>query len=78
VVLDGKDNRISAVKTLLAETGQMKPESWLPVCMFMKGSGGAPFFRVASSLDSMVLGEPQILGQVKDAYGQAVGCKGRG
>lgn len=31
-------------------------------------------FRVASSLDSMVVGEPQILGQLKEAHRAAVAC----
>jgi glutamyl-tRNA reductase len=34
--------------------------------------------RVASSLDSMVVGEPQILGQAKDAYRTAVECGAAG
>ncbi len=35
-------------------------------------------FTVASSLDSMVLGEPQILGQLKDAYRKAVTARATG
>src|ERR1700753_3411889 len=35
---------------------------------YRQGNAVPPLFRVACSLDSMVIGEPQILGQVKSSY----------
>lgn len=35
-------------------------------------------FRVAASLDAMVVGEPQVLGQVKEAYREATRCRATG
>ncbi len=41
---------------------------------YQDGEVARHVFRVASAMDSMVVGEPQILGQLKDAYRAAVEC----
>lgn len=51
-----------------------KPEELAPFVYAHKNEDAIKhLFTVASSLDSMVLGEPQILGQLKDAYKHALG-----
>lgn len=52
----------------LAQAGGVAPNVLMEHSYMLEGSGAARHaFRVASGLDSMVLGEPQILGQMKDA-----------
>ncbi|MFH1674312.1 MAG: glutamyl-tRNA reductase [Pseudomonadota bacterium] len=63
---------VTAVKSFLAEfkkTPQHKFEKTLYV--YEDDEAVRHIFKVASSLDSMVVGEPQILGQIKAAYRQS-------
>lgn len=56
----------------LAEVGGVGSSALLDHAYVLEGSAAARHaFRVASGLDSMVLGEPQILGQLKQAVQQA-------
>jgi glutamyl-tRNA reductase len=63
----------NALRTFVLHHGNLTVEE-LERCLYIYRDGEAVqhLFRVASSLDSLVMGEPQILGQVKDAYRQAV------
>lgn len=63
----------------LAAFHHIPPESFRPSIYELTGEQAVRhIFRVASSLDSMVLGEPQILGQFKNAYGLAAQHKATG
>lgn len=61
-----------AVKNFLAEFKKTPRETFEHALYVYEGDEAIRhIFRVASSLDSMVVGEPQILGQIKDSYQEA-------
>lgn len=60
---------VESLAQFLADTGDVPPAEVRAAVYRLVGEAAVRHaFRVVSSLDSMVLGEPQILGQVKDAY----------
>ena len=63
----------------IADYNGLPWESVAPHVVTYRGARAADhLFRVAAGLDSLVVGEPQILGQVKDAYAAATGLKTTG
>ncbi len=76
---DTADDVREKLETLLAS--RLPPEAGDPSCAFYFYEDEAAvrhLFRVTSGLDSQILGESEVLGQVRDAYGASVGqgCAG--
>jgi glutamyl-tRNA reductase len=70
---------VETAKTYLSESKKL-PKSEFENALYVHQGDEAVrhIFRVASSLDSMMVGEPQILGQIKEAYNAATSRKTSG
>jgi glutamyl-tRNA reductase len=61
------------LRAFLAEARRLSADLSLPFYTYVDEMAVQHLFRVAAGLDSMILGEPQILGQVLEAYEAARG-----
>ena len=73
------EEAIARVKSFIFRHGNLDAAE-LEKCLYIYCGSDAVrhLFRVTSSLDSMVMGEPQILGQMKEAYRDCVEQKASG
>jgi len=79
LVTDNKARAVEETKAFVAEFNKIPLEKFEDALYLHEGDDAVRHvFRVASSLDSMVVGEPQILGQVKEAYRTATDEKTSG
>jgi glutamyl-tRNA reductase len=79
LVTDNKTRAVEETKAFIAEFNKIPLEQFEDALYLHEGDDAVRHvFRVASSLDSMVVGEPQILGQVKEAYRTATDEKASG
>jgi len=79
MVVQDKTKAVDAVKIFLSGLKHLPVSGFEKALYTHEGDDAVRHvFRVAASLDSMVLGEPQILGQIKEAYQMATTMKTSG
>jgi len=73
---ENEEGATESVIDFLCRYSQISREKLLPLLyIFYDQEAIRHIFRVGSSMDSLIIGEPQILGQVKEAYRVAVNHK---